>query len=139
MMAGRKWIFQGRVMIKAVFWICLALALVTALGYFLLGVQVIHAADLTLEDAPPGFAWLAGAFYVIAGFMVFLRPRAAKIAVAIINLIPIVVFYVMWFDRPDVLTSVPGLMTKIPQVLLEAGLLYLLFEKRTGRSAAAAR
>lgn len=123
-------------MIKAVFWGCLALALITSLGYFLLGAGVTHAADLTPEDAPPAFAWIAGAFYLIAGLAAFLKPRRIKISLAIINLIPIVVFYIMWGNRPDVLFSVPGLMTKIPQILFEAGLLYLIFEKRTAKAIA---
>jgi hypothetical protein len=97
-----------------------------------MGAGVIHAADLTLEDAPPGFAWIVGAFYVIAGILLFLRRRSLLIALGIINILPLLVFYIMWAGRPDVLWSLPGLMTKISQLLLEAGLVYLIITYKKG-------
>ncbi len=108
--------------------VCLILALVAAIGYFLMGAGVTHAADLTLTDAPPGFTWVAGAFYVICGLLVFINIRWLTITLLVINFIPIVAFYVMWAGRGDVLSSMPGLMTKIPQILLEAGLAYLFLK-----------
>jgi hypothetical protein len=131
-------------MAKKIIWICLIAALVAALGYFLMGAGVIRAGDPALvdaassTDAPWGFDWIAGGFYVIAGLALLLRKRWVFIALSIINLIPIVVFYFMWAGRPDILWSAPGLITKIAQVLLEAGLVFLLVKsrRRTGATGA---
>lgn len=45
---------------------------------------------------------------------------------AILNFIPIVVFYAAYAGRPEIMLSAPGLFTKIAQVLLEIGLIYLI-------------
>jgi type IV secretory pathway TrbD component len=111
-------------------WALVFLALAAALGYFLMGAGVIHAADLTLDDAPPGFTWIAGAFYVIAGLLLFLKKRWIYAAFPVINVLVIAVFIFMWTGRTDVLFSLPGLMTKIPQILLETGLIYLLVKSK---------
>ena len=110
--------------------LCMVMALITAAGYFLMGAGVIHAADLTLKDAPPGFTWITGAFYIIAGVLLFLNKRWITITLTIINIIPIVVFYAMWASRTDVMFSSPGLTTKIGQILAEAGLIYLLIKSK---------
>jgi hypothetical protein len=126
---------------KKIVWICLIVALVAALGYFLMGAGVIQAGDPALNDAanggdaPWGFDWIAGGFYVIAGLALLLKKRWISIALAVINLIPIAVFYFMWEGRPDILWSAPGLITKIGQILLEIGLIYLLVKSRRGKSA----
>ena len=112
-------------------WVLLVLALVAASGYLLMGIGVIHAADLTLDDAPPGFTWIAGVFYVIAGLLMFLKKRWIYTAFSIINILVIAVFIFMWAGRTDVLFSLPGLMTKIPQILLEIGLIYLLLKSKS--------
>ena len=112
-------------------WVLLVLALVAASGYLLMGIGVIHAADLTLDDAPPGFTWIAGVFYVIAGLLMFLKKRWIYTAFSVINVFVIAIFIFMWAGRTDVLFSLPGLMTKIPQILLEIGLIYLLLKSKS--------
>jgi|WetSurMetagenome_2_1015567.scaffolds.fasta_scaffold12032_4 hypothetical protein len=102
------------------------LAVIAALGYLLMGAGIIHASDLTLEDAPPGFTWIAGGFYVIAGLLLLLKRRQTYITFAVANFLVIAVFIIMWAGRTDVLFSLPGLMTKIPQILIEIGLIYWL-------------
>jgi hypothetical protein len=124
--------------VKNVIGICLGLAVIAALGYILMGAGVIQAADLTLDDAPPGFTWIAGAFYVIAGLLLFWKKRWIAITLAVINIIPIAVFYIMWAGRTDVMFSAPGLITKIAQILLEIGLIYMVVKLKPGTSAAAA-
>ena len=112
-------------------WVLLVLALVAASGYLLMGIGVIQAADLTLDDAPPGFTWIAGVFYVIAGLLMFLKKRWIYTAFSVINVFVIAIFIFMWAGRTDVLFSLPGLMTKIPQILLEIGLIYLLLKSKS--------
>jgi hypothetical protein len=104
------------------------LALATALGYILMGAGVIHAADLTLDSAPPGFTWIAGAFFIIGGILLLQKRRWTAITMAIVSFIAVVFFYFKWSDRPDVMWSAPGLIIKIAQVLMLAGLLYLIFK-----------
>ena len=124
---------------KKIMYISLALAMIAALGYFLMGINAIHAADLTQEDAPPGFVWIACAFYVISGLLLLQKKRWMLIALSIINVFPIAVFYLMWADRTDVMSSAPGLITKIAQILLEAGLIYLIVKFRQETSAIKAK
>jgi hypothetical protein len=119
--------------LKKIMLVCLVLALTAAAGYFLMGAGIIHAADLTLDDAPPGFTWIAGAFYVLVIILVYTGQHRSLAALSIINAIPIMVFIVMWAGRPDVLFSLPGLMTKIPQILLETGLIYLAVKSRPAK------
>jgi hypothetical protein len=127
-------------MTKKVIWVCLILALAAALGYFLMGAGVIQAGDPQLvdassgSDAPWGFDWITGGFYVVAGLALLLKKRWVIIALAVINIIPIAVFYFMWAGRPDVMWSAPGLITKIAQVLLEMGLIYLLVKSKKAKT-----
>jgi hypothetical protein len=125
---------------KKIVWVCLVLALAAALGYFLMGAGVIQAGDPQLtdaasgSDAPWGFDWITGGFYVIAGLAFLLKKRWITIALAVINIFPIAVFYFMWAGRPDVMWSAPGLITKIAQILLEMGLIYLLVSGKDGKN-----
>ena len=118
---------------------CSVLALIAAIGYFLMGAGVIHAADLTLKDAPPAFAWIAGVFYLAAGTVLFLNKRWVPVALVIINVFPVLIFYVMWRSRWDVMFSAPGLITKIAQILLEIGLIFVLVNKKSGTKTATAK
>lgn len=132
-------------MTKTISWVCLVLALVAALGYFLMGAGIIQAGDPVLNDAsssdttaPWGFDWIAGGFYVIAGLALLLKKRWVPVTLAVINIIPIAGFYFMWADRPDVLWSAPGLITKVAQILLELGLVFYLIRSKLGTSVKAA-
>jgi hypothetical protein len=122
--------------LKNVIWICLILALVAALGYFLMGVGAITVPDKPLNDtssdndAPPGFDWIMFGGYVIGGLLILLKKRWLLITGAVLNAIPIIGFYAMWASRTDVLFSAPGLLTKIPQILLEIGLIYWLVKSK---------
>jgi hypothetical protein len=132
-------------MIKSIMICCLAMALVAALGYFLMGIGVIHVPDQPLNDtssgrgAPPGFDWIMFGCYVIGSLLILLRNRRLWIAGAVLNAIPIVGFYAMWASRTDVMFSAPGLLTKIPQILLEAALIYLIVKSRPEKSAVTAK
>jgi hypothetical protein len=118
---------------KTVMYVSLGLALAAALVYFLMAAGVMHAADLTTtKNAPPGIVWAAGACYVIGGLVILRQKRTLWIAGAVINAIVIVFFYAKYATQPDVIVSAPGLITKIAQILLEAGLIYLI--KKTKRS-----
>lgn len=121
-------------MVKTVTIICLILALAAAAGYLLMEVGVMHvgltATDTTGPEAPPGFDWIMFAGYLVGGLLILLKKRWLWITGAIINAVSIIGFYAMWAGRTDVLFSGPGLITKIAQILLEAGLIYLLVKTK---------
>jgi hypothetical protein len=123
-------VIEGGSVVEKLKWALIILALVAALGYFLMGAGVIHAANLTLKNAPPGFTWIAGVFYLIAGLLILLKKRWIYTTFAVINILVIAVFIFMWAGRTDVMFSAPGLMTKIPQILLEIGLIYWLVKSK---------
>ena len=111
---------------KNIMLVCLTLALISALIYVLLGIGIMHAGDLTSDDGIPAFFYIIPGGYVIGGLLVLLKKRWLWITGAVINALPIVIFYAAYAARPDVLLSTPGLITKIAQVLLEIGLIYLI-------------
>ncbi len=126
-------------MTKNLLWVCTVLAFIASIGYFLMGAGVIHAADLTQKDAPPPFAWIAGAFYLAAGLLLFVKKHWIPVALVIINVFPILIFYVMWRSRSDVMFSAPGLITKIAQIMLEIGLIFVLLNTRAPKKMVAAK
>ena len=105
---------------------CTVLASIAALVYFLTGAAALQPGNLQPDDAPAFMAYAAGAFYFGGGLLLLLKRRKLWITGAILNAGVIVLFFVFYSQRPDVLLSIPGLATKIPQLLLEAGLLYLI-------------
>jgi len=124
---------------KRVMIACIALAMVAALGYFLMGIGVIHPGDLIEEDAPPAIVWVMCGCYVIGGLLILLKMRRLWITGATINAFVVVVFIVMYLDQLDVMFSAPGLITKIAQILLEIGLIYLIVKSRPEKSAVSAK
>ena len=113
---------------KRIMFACLILALVAALGYFLLGAGLIQAGNLGAEDAPPGIVWVAGVCYIGGGAGIFLKRRGLWILGLAVNALVIAVFYYRYAGNPGVMTSAPGLITKIAQLLLEVGLFYLVLK-----------
>jgi len=117
-------------------WVLIVLALVVALGYFLMGVGAITVPEPPQggadsgRNAPPGFAWIMFGGYLSGGLLILTKKRWLLITGAVLNAIPIIGFYAMWAGRTDVLFSAPGLLTKIPQILLEIVLIYWLVKSK---------
>jgi len=120
-------------MIKTVMWICFVMAMIAALAYVLMGIGVLKPGNLSDGSMPP-FYYIIPAFYVAMGVVVFLRKRWLWIADVVIVAFTIAVFYAMYPDQPDVMWSAPGLITKVAQVLMLAGLIYLLATYKSGGS-----
>ena len=111
---------------------CLAMALISASVYALLASGVVEVGDMSPEGGVPAFFYIIPASYVIGGILIFLKKRGLWIVGAVLNVIPIVVFYAAYAGRPDVMLSAPGLVSKVAQILLEIGLIYLIvMAKRT--------
>lgn len=114
---------------RTVIWYSIATSLTAAIIYILAGAGIIYAGDvIETNEAPPFIFFVAGAFYILIGYLVNIEKRWLRITLAIINGLVILIFFQMWATRPDVLTSAAGLGTKIPQFLLEIGLIYLLIK-----------
>jgi hypothetical protein len=114
-------------MTRTIIWGTLAMALVAALAYILMGAGVLTPGNLDTGSGG-GIAYLIGAAYFAMAVCIVLKWRAVRIIEAIIVLFTIVVFYGKYAGQPDVMWSAPGLITKIAQVLMLAGLLYLIFK-----------
>ncbi len=124
-------------MYKLVVWGTLAMALVAALAYVLMGMGIIHPGNLA-DGSMPSFFYVIPAAYVIMGVLVLSRWRWVRITEAVVVIFTIGVFYAKYFNQPDVMWSAPGLITKIAQVLMLTGLIYLLVKSKPVKSTAAA-
>jgi hypothetical protein len=105
------------------------MAIVAAVAYVLMGMGVLQAGNLT-DEAMPSFFYIIPAAYVMMGLGVFLRWRWIKVVDAVLVFFTIAVFYARYADQPDVMWSAPGLITKIAQVLMLAGLIYMLVKSK---------
>jgi hypothetical protein len=59
--------------------------------------------------------------------LVLARLRWLWIAGAVMNALVMLFFFLMYLERPSVLLSPGGIMTKAAQLLLEVSLIYLIF------------
>jgi hypothetical protein len=108
--------------------------LIAAVFYFLLATHVITVPSLNAEDAPRGIVYMAGGCYLLGGLLILLEETLA------VDFRPCDehprdrIFLHDVRTESEVIFSLPGLGTKIPQILLEAGLLYLLSLLESSRS-----
>ncbi len=124
---------------KIMMFACLALALVAVVGYVLMGVGIIKPGNLMETEGMPAFYYVIPAGYAVIGFLVLLKKRRVWITLAIINAFTIVVFYAKYATQSDVMLSDPGLITKIAQILMEAGLIYLIIKSKPEKSVVSPR
>jgi hypothetical protein len=116
-------------MYRLVVWGTFAMALAAALGYMLMNAGVIHPGNLQSDiELPMGY--ILGFVYLVMGVLLLSRWRWIRIAEIVVIFITIIGFYTMYTDQPDVMWSAPGLITKIAQLLMLAGLIYLLVKTR---------
>ena len=111
---------------KRIMIVCLVLALFAAAVYFLMGAGVITVPTLSSEDAPAGIIYFAGGCYALGGLLILARKRRLWIFGLVMNATVIAFFFIMYNQKSDVIFSLAGLATKIPQILLEIGLVYLI-------------
>jgi multisubunit Na+/H+ antiporter MnhG subunit len=118
------------VSMKTLMYVSLGLTLVAALGYFLMGIGVIQPGSYDTNSAPTGIVWVACGCYVVGGALILLKRRNLWITGTVINAIVILFFYARYRSQSDIMLSAPGLITKIAQILLEAGLIYLIIKSK---------
>jgi len=116
-------------MYKLIAWGTFVMALLAALAYILMGMGVIHPGNLD-DGSRPSFFYLIPAGYILMGVLVFFKWRWIRFASAALVALTIIVFYTKYAGQPDVMWSAPGLITKISQVLMLAGLIYLIVKSR---------
>lgn len=107
-------------------WGAAALALLAALGYLLISLHVLAIGEFTGDEGPAGFFYAAAGFYLASGLLILTRRRWLWLTGALINALVIIFFIQMYANRPDVLFSPGGLVTKIAQLCLEGLLIYLI-------------
>jgi hypothetical protein len=111
---------------KRIMIICLVLALVAATVYFLMAAGVISVPTLNSTDKPAAIVYTAAGCYALGGLLILTKKRWLWIFGLAMNTLVIGVFIMMYSQKSEVMFSVPGLATKISQILLEIGLVYLI-------------
>lgn len=109
-----------------VVWTAVALALFTALAYVLMALNVLGVGDLRMDERPATIIYIAAGCYVLGGLLILLRNRWLLLFGAFINAMIILFFFNLYQDRPEVIFSTGGLVSKIAQILLEAALIYVI-------------
>jgi hypothetical protein len=121
-------------MYRLVVWGSIAMALIAAIAYILMGMGVIHPGNLS-DGSMPSFFYIIPAAYVVMGVLILSRWRWIRIASAAVVAFTILVFYAKYAGQPDVMWSAPGLITKIAQILMLSGLIYLIMKTRPAKNA----
>src|SRR3978361_1525561 len=107
-------------------WLSLGLAMVTALAYLLIQFGFLGVGDLTQAEEPSSIVFVCAASYFLGGLFILLHQRWLWTTGAIINALVILFFFLAYLNRPAVLFSPGGLVTKSAQLLLEVVLIYLI-------------
>jgi hypothetical protein len=112
---------QARIM-----WTAVGLAIFTAISYLLIAFSILGVGDLQGTEKPPAIIFVAAGCYLLGGLLILLRKRGLLIFGAGINAMVVLFFYNMYQNRPSVMLSPGGLVSKIAQILLEVTLLYMI-------------
>lgn len=107
-------------------WTAIALALFTALSYLLIQFKVLGVGDLQGSGKPAGIIFVAAGCYLLGGLLILLKNRWLLLFGAFINAMVVFFFFSMYQNRPAVMFSPGGLVSKIAQVLLEVALIYVI-------------
>jgi hypothetical protein len=107
-------------------WIAVALALITSLAYFLMQFNVLGVGDLQMDEKPAGIIYVAAGCYLLGGLLILLRNRWLLLFGVFMNTMVVLFFFNMYQNRPAVVFSPGGLVSKIAQILLEVALIYVI-------------
>jgi hypothetical protein len=106
--------------------LAVALALVAALAYMLIDLDILAIGDVQADEARSGIIYVAAASYFLGGLLILARNRWLWIAGAVMNALVILFFLQLYQNRPEVIVSPGGLVAKSAQLLLEVSLIYLI-------------
>ena len=107
-------------------WLATGLALVAALGYLLIALDMLPVGDLQPAEGPAAIVFVAAGCYGLGGLLILAGRRWLWMIGAAINALVILFFVMAYLSRPSVMFSPGGLTTKTAQILLEVCLLYLI-------------
>ena len=105
---------------------CMVLAFISAVFYVLLAASIITVPSLASKDWQHVLIYVAGGCYILGGLLILAKKRWLWIIGLVMNTLVMVFFFVMYSKNPAVILSLPGLGTKIPQIILDVGLVYLI-------------
>lgn len=109
-----------------VLWLAVALALTASLAYVLMALNVLGVGGLQMDERPAGIIYFAAGCYFLGGLLILLRNRWLLLFGAFMNAMVILFFLNLYQDRPAVLFSPGGLVSKTDQILLEIVLIYFI-------------
>jgi len=109
-----------------IMWAAVALALTAALSYVLMALNVLGVGGLQVGEKPINIIFVAAGCYTLGGFLILTRNRWLLLFGAFINAMVVLFFYNMYQNRPAVMLSPGGLVSKITQILLEIALIYVI-------------
>ena len=104
---------------------CMVLAFIAAVFYILLAAGILTV-SLESRDWQRALVYVAAGCYILGGLLIMAGKRWLWIIGLVMNTLVIAFFFMMYRNNPAVMLSLPGLGTKIPQIILEAGLIYLI-------------
>lgn len=91
-----------------------------------MALNVLGVGDLQMDEKPADIIYFAAGCYLLGGLLILLRNRWLLLFGAFINAILILFFFNMYQNRPAVMFSPGGLVSKIAQILLELVLIYVI-------------
>lgn len=109
-----------------VMWTAVALALIASLSYVLMALNVLGVGDLQMDEKPAVIIYIAAGCYLLGGLLILTRNRWLLLFGAFINAMVVLFFFNLYQNRPAVIFSLGGLISKIAQILLEVGLIYVI-------------
>jgi hypothetical protein len=109
-----------------VIWLAVALAIFTAVSYLLMIWNILGVGNLQMDEKPAGIIYFAAGCYLTGGLLILLRKRWLLLFGAFINAMVILFFFNMYQNRPAVIFSPGGLISKISQLALEIALIYII-------------
>lgn len=109
-----------------ILWTAIALALTASLSYVLMALNILGVGDLQMDEKPAVIIYVAAGCYLLGGLLILTRNRWLLLFGAFINAMVILFFFNMYQNRPAVMFSAGGLISKIAQILLEVALFYVI-------------
>jgi hypothetical protein len=111
---------------RRILWIAVGLAIFTALAYVLMVWNLLGVGDLKMDEKPAGIIYFAAGCYLAGGLLILLRNRWLLLFGAFINALVVLFFFNLYQNRPAVIFSPGGLISKVAQILLEITLIYII-------------
>jgi hypothetical protein len=102
------------------------LALLTTLVYLLIGLGILAVGDLPRDEGSSNIAYVAAGAYFLGALLILPRRRWLWLIGIVINAFVILFFFQLYQNRPAVLLSPGGFVSKTAQLLLEVSLACLI-------------